>query len=145
MSSDDDLFERLQPILAERLFVELDEVHPHSRLIDDLQVDSLDFVDLQYALEENFGIRFGHGEFFEPTPQWVNKDGSLKTSALDHMSEIMPELLPLAEQGPVSIKTFFELVSVDTLTRLIRRQLTDHQTPGHEMTVRSEPTQKNAS
>lgn len=145
MSNDDDLFERLRPILAERLFVELEEVQPHSRLIDDLQVDSLDFVDLQYALEERFGIRFGHGEFFEPTPQWVNKDGSLKPSALDRMSAIMPELIPLAEQGPVSIKTFFELVSVDTLARLIRRQMTDHSTIDQPITSGCEPTPENAS
>ena len=122
MSDEDELFKRLRPILAQRLFVEIDEVQPNSRLIDDLQVDSLDFVDLQYALEEQFGIQFGHGEFFEPTQQWINKDGSLKTSAVESMSEIMPELKPLAQQGPVSAKTFFELVSVDTLTRLIRRQ-----------------------
>jgi acyl carrier protein len=122
MSDEDELLKRLRPILAQRLFVELEEVQPNSRLIDDLQVDSLDFVDLQYALEEQFHIRFGHGEFFEPTQQWINKDGSIKTSAIDRMSEIMPDLIPLAQQGPVSVKTFFELVTVDTLTRLIRRQ-----------------------
>lgn len=133
--SDDELFTQLQPILAQRLFVKLEEVQPHSRLIGDLQVDSLDFVDLQYALEEQFGIQFGHGEFFEPTPLWVNKDGSLKPSAIDRMCEIMPELKPLAKQGPVSVKTFFELVSVDTLTRLIGRQMTN----------RSTSTQENAS
>ena len=123
MSDEDELFKQLRPILAQRLFVEIDEVQPNSRLIDDLQVDSLDFVDLQYALEEQFDIRFGHGEFFEPTQQWINKDGSLKDSAVENMSEIMPELETLAQRGPVSAKKFFELVSVDTLVRLIRRQM----------------------
>lgn len=122
MSNDDGILERLRPILAERLFVDIDEVQENSRLIDDLQVDSLDFVDLQYALEEQFEIRFGHGEFFEPTQRWINKDGSLKDSAIESMSEIMPDLKGLAEKGPVSTKQFFELVSVDTLVRLIRRQ-----------------------
>ena len=134
MSDEDELFKRLRPILAQRLFVEIDEVQPNSRLIDDLQVDSLDFVDLQYALEEQFGIQFGHGEFFEPTQQWINKDGSLKTSAVESMSEIMPELEPLALQGPVSAKTFFELVSVDTLTRLIRRQQAKQIKPKENLT-----------
>ena len=135
MSDEDELFKRLRPILAQRLFVEIDEVQPNSRLIDDLQVDSLDFVDLQYALEEQFGIQFGHGEFFEPTQQWINKDGSLKTSAVESMSEIMPELEPLAQQGPVSAKAFFELVSVDTLTRLIlRQQAKQFKTPKENLT-----------
>lgn len=122
MTSDDELFQRLRPLLAERLFVKIDEVQPQSRLIDDLQVDSLDFVDLQFALEETFGVRFGHGEFFEPTPKWVNKDGTLKASAVDHLSVMMPDLRSLAEEGPVSVVTFFKRVSVETLVRLIRHQ-----------------------
>ena len=122
MPNNDELLDQLRPLLAERLFVDIDEVQLQSRLIDDLQVDSLDFVDLQFALEKKFGVRFGHGEFFEPTPKWVNKDGLLKNSAIDRLAIMMPGLPALADRGPVSVLTFFNSVTVDTLVRLIRHQ-----------------------
>ena len=132
MSDNDELLCQLRPLLAERLFVDIDEVQLHSRLIVDLQVDSLDFVDLQFALEEKFGVRFGHGEFFEPTPKWVNKDGSLKDSAIDRLSVMMPDLPALAAKGPVSVVTFFHSVTVDTLVRLTlhQRQTSDVSSEG---------------
>jgi acyl carrier protein len=118
---DDDLMPTLRQILSERLFTELDDVQPTSRLIADLRVDSLDFVDLQFVLEERFGIQFGRGEFFDATPDWVTKDGYLQPQAIERLTDLMPELVGLAP--PVPIKEFFGRLTVETLGRMIRRQL----------------------
>jgi len=48
------IFERLKPIIVERLAVETEEVVPSASFVDDLGADSLDLVELIMALEEEF-------------------------------------------------------------------------------------------
>jgi len=48
------IFERLKPVVAERLGVETEEVVPSASFVDDLGADSLDLVELIMALEEEF-------------------------------------------------------------------------------------------
>jgi len=48
------IFERLKPIIVERLAVETEEVVPSANFVDDLGADSLDLVELIMALEEEF-------------------------------------------------------------------------------------------
>lgn len=123
MSETETLMPTLRQILAERLFTDLESVQPTSRLITDLKVDSLDFVDLQFVLEERFRIQFGRGEFFDATPDWVNKDGFLQAQAVDRLCHVMPELADLSQQGPVPVKDFFGRLTVETLARIVRRQI----------------------
>lgn len=111
-------------ILAERLFFELDEVRPNSRLIADLHADSLDFVDLQFVIEERFEIRFGRGEFFDVTLDWVTKDGFLQPQAVERLTEMVPELPEMAQRGAVPVADFFDRLTVESLSRTIRRQKT---------------------
>jgi acyl carrier protein len=46
----------LKKIVAEKLSVELGQVTPQAKFIDDLGADSLDQVELVMALEDTFGI-----------------------------------------------------------------------------------------
>jgi len=48
--------ERINEIIVEQLGVNEDEITPDSYLIDDLNADSLDRVELNMALEEEFDI-----------------------------------------------------------------------------------------
>ena len=52
----DDLLTRLREIVANQLGVELKEVVPEARILDDLGADSLDVVELMMALEETYDI-----------------------------------------------------------------------------------------
>jgi acyl carrier protein len=51
-----DLAERLKDIVASQLGVDVGEVVPQARILDDLGADSLDVVELVMALEEKFDI-----------------------------------------------------------------------------------------
>ncbi len=121
-SHDDSRMLAIRQILSERLFVPLDEVLPHSRLIADLQADSLDFVDLQFVLEKRFEIHFGYGEFFDATPDWVTKDGFLQPQAVERLTGLLPVLADFSAQGPVPLKVFFDHLTVDTVARIVKRQ-----------------------
>lgn len=50
-----DIAEKVKTIIAEQLGVNMDEVKPEAKFIDDLGADSLDTVELVMALEEEFG------------------------------------------------------------------------------------------
>ena len=47
-------FERVQKILAEQLELDADEITMDSSLVEDLGIDSLDFVDIVMSLEDEF-------------------------------------------------------------------------------------------
>lgn len=48
--------ERVKAVLAENLREKVENIIPEARLEDDLNADSLDFIDLIMAIEEEFNI-----------------------------------------------------------------------------------------
>ena len=48
--------ERVKAVLAENLGEKVENIIPEARLEDDLDADSLDFIDLIMAIEEEFGL-----------------------------------------------------------------------------------------
>ena len=57
-----ELFTRVQPIIADTLGVPVEKVAPTSRFVDDLGADSLDTVELLMALEEALSIQVQNEE-----------------------------------------------------------------------------------
>jgi len=50
-------FERIADIIAENSEVERDSILPDSHVINDLGIDSLDFLDIVFAIDKAFGIK----------------------------------------------------------------------------------------
>lgn len=50
------MFAKMQDILAKQLNISKDKIKPESRLLEDLNADSLDFVELLMTMEDEFGI-----------------------------------------------------------------------------------------
>jgi acyl carrier protein len=48
--------EKIKDLIAEQLQVNPGKVTPEARLIDDLNADTLDLIELVFALEEDLGI-----------------------------------------------------------------------------------------
>lgn len=57
-----EIFDRLQMQIAKNLEMETEEITPESRLVDDLDADSLDLLELILALKGEFGIEVNDGE-----------------------------------------------------------------------------------
>lgn len=56
------IFRKIQSILAERLGKDPEEITMESLLNEDLEVDSLDLVDLSMTLEDEYGIDILEGD-----------------------------------------------------------------------------------
>jgi acyl carrier protein len=50
-------FERIADIIAENSEVPREKITPESHVIDDLGIDSLDFLDIVFAIDKAFGIK----------------------------------------------------------------------------------------
>jgi acyl carrier protein len=57
-----DILPRLQVQMAKHLELDPEAIRPESRLVDDLDADSLDLLELILALKDQFGIEVNDGE-----------------------------------------------------------------------------------
>lgn len=64
MPSRDEIFEKVQTTLVDALGLDEDEVTATSRLKADLGAESIDFLDIVFRLERNFGIKIPRNELF---------------------------------------------------------------------------------
>src|SRR6202000_2216268 len=64
MPTYDQIFEKVQATLVDALGVDEDEVARDATLQGDLGPESIDFLDIVFRLERNFGIKIPRGELF---------------------------------------------------------------------------------
>lgn len=65
-------FDTIADIIADVCNVDRDKISPDSHVINDLGIDSLDFLDVTFAIDKSFGIKM-------PIQKWteeVNADSS---------------------------------------------------------------------
>ncbi|MCI5076284.1 acyl carrier protein [Oricola sp.] len=67
-------FDKVADIIADTSEIERDSITPQSHTIDDLGIDSLDFLDIVFAIDKEFGIKI-------PLEQWTQdvNDGKVAT------------------------------------------------------------------
>ena len=67
-------FDQVANIIAETCDISRDTITPESHAIDDLGIDSLDFLDIVFAIDKEFGIKV-------PLEKWTQEvnDGKAST------------------------------------------------------------------
>ena len=118
--------ERLRPMIADSLAVDASDVQLDSRLIDDLGADSLDFVDLIFAIEKEFGVKIREADFnflsrLDFSSPEVMKDGVLTTAAIDRLVPLLPALATV-DREHVTPRQLLSLLTVESLCAMIERQ-----------------------
>ena len=56
------MFEKVRALIAEQLYLDVEDVKGDSKFVDDLGADSLDVVQMLIAMEGEFGITFDDDE-----------------------------------------------------------------------------------
>ena len=67
-------FDQIANIIAETCDIPRDTIKPESHAIDDLGIDSLDFLDVAFAIDKAFGIKM-------PLEQWTQEVNEGKVSS----------------------------------------------------------------
>ena len=128
----EDVFPKLRAMIADSLAVDEADVTLQSRLIDDLGADSLDFVDLVFAIEKAFGVKIREADlnflarldFSSPT---VMKDGFLTAETLDTLLPLMPALGNVPDRARVTPGELFSLLTAESLCLMVERHLDGSQ------------------
>ncbi|QDP71676.1 acyl carrier protein [Legionella israelensis] len=58
----DSVYPKVREIIADVLVIDEDDISPDSRLIADLNAESIDFLDLVFQLEKEFNIKIPRGQ-----------------------------------------------------------------------------------
>src|SRR5690349_183553 len=70
----DEIGERVAQALVQALGVSRDDITPETSLAGDLEAESIDFLDIVFRLEKDFGIEIARGELF---PQELLRDPAM--------------------------------------------------------------------
>ncbi len=133
MQSQDEIFSKVSATLVEALNVEEDEVKPTSTLQGDLGAESIDFLDIVFRLEREFGIKIPRGELFpeaifQGDPEFV-QNGKVTDKGLSELKARMPFAdLSMFEKNP-EVSGISDLFTVEMITRYIQGKLDE---PNHQ-------------
>jgi acyl carrier protein len=91
-------FETVASIIAETCDIARDKIKPESHAIDDLGIDSLDFLDIAFAIDKTFAIKL-------PLERWTQEvnDGTATTEQYFVLKNLCARIDDLAAaKGAVS-------------------------------------------
>src|SRR4051795_10877563 len=94
MPTQEEIFSKVSETLVEALNVDEDEIKPTSTLQGDLGAESIDFLDIVFRLEREFGIKIPRGELFPESifqgdPDFV-QNGKVTAKGLSELRARMP-------------------------------------------------------
>jgi acyl carrier protein len=127
MPSQDEIYQKVSATLVEALNVDEEDIKPTATLQGDLGAESIDFLDIVFRLEREFGIKIPRGELFPESifqgdPDFV-QNGRVTPKGLAELRARMPfadlsEFEKNPELGGIS-----DLFTVEMITRYIQGKL----------------------
>ena len=127
MPSQEEIYQKVSATLIEALNVDEDEIKPAATLQGDLGAESIDFLDIVFRLEREFGIKIPRGELFPESifqgdPDFV-QNGKVTEKGLAELRARMPFAdLSKFESNP-EVSGISDLFTVEMITRYIQGKL----------------------
>jgi acyl carrier protein len=127
MPTQEEIYTKVSATLVEALNVDEEEVKPSSTLQGDLGAESIDFLDIVFRLEREFGIKIPRGELFPESifqgdPDLV-QNGRVTDKGLNELRTRMPFAdLQQFEKDP-ELSHLSDLFTVDLIARYIQGKL----------------------
>lgn len=119
----DDIFPRVRKQLVDALSVDEADVTPTARLQADLNAESIDFLDIVFRLEREFGIKIDRNELFPESifqgdPEFV-QNGKVTPVGLATLREKMPYSDISAFEKNPSFENIGDLFTVDLIVKYV--------------------------
>src|SRR5438105_957539 len=127
MLTQDEIYLKVKDTLVEALNVDEDQITPAATLQGDLGAESIDFLDIVFRLEREFGIKIPRGELFPESifqgdPEFV-QDGRVTPKGLAELRAKMP----FADLGEFAknpeVRHLSDLFTVQLIARYIEGKL----------------------
>lgn len=127
----DEIFSRVQGVLADALGVDEADVKPAATLSGDLGAESIDYLDIVFRIEKAFNIKIPKGELF-PDPQAMQgllkdpryvQNNKVTAQGLTELKRLMPHLdLSGVEQDP-DISKMTNLFTVNAVVNYVESRV----------------------
>ena len=127
MPSQAEIYQKVSATLVDALNVEQDEITPSATLQGDLGAESIDFLDIVFRLEREFGIKIPRNELFPESifqgdPDFV-LNGKVTEKGLNELREKMPFAdLSKFEKNP-ELTAISDLFTVEMIAKYIEGKL----------------------
>ena len=127
MPSQQEIYAKVSATLVDALNVDHDEITPNSTLQGDLGAESIDFLDIVFRLEREFGIKIPRNELFPESifqgdPEFVT-NGKVTERGPDELRTRMPFAdIGKFESNP-ELSKLSDLFTVEMITRYIEGKL----------------------
>ncbi len=127
MPSQAEIFQKVSATLVDALNVEQDEITPSATLQGDLGAESIDFLDIVFRLEREFGIKIPRNELFPESifqgdPDFV-QNGKVTEKGLSELRQKMPFAdLSKFEKNP-ELTAISDLFTVEMIAKYIEGKL----------------------
>jgi acyl carrier protein len=127
MSAAEEIDARVAKVLVEALNVDLNEVTPSAVLERDLGAESIDFLDIVFRLEREFGIKIPRGELFPESifqgdPEFV-QNGHVTDKGMAELRSRMPYAHLAGFDRDRRLSAISDLFTVDLLSRYVAWKL----------------------
>ena len=122
------IFPRVAQAIADALGRDVSEVRLESRLIDDLNAESIDFLDIVFRLERAFAVKIPRGQIVEnargdlPESEFA-VNGFVTEVGLDRLRRYLEEVPPERFRSPFRTGDIPLLFTVETFVKLVARAL----------------------
>ena len=121
--SQQEIEKKIINVLCSSLALPPGRINRNSRLITDLGMDSLDFLDIMFSLESAFNTKIKDREF----DRVLRPDKSeaalraeyLTDTEIERLSNILPALKEASLKEKIPRNAFFTFVTVDTLMKMV--------------------------
>jgi len=127
MPSQEEIYAKVSATLVDALNVDEEDVKPTSTLQGDLGAESIDFLDIVFRLEREFGIKIPRGELFPESvfqgdPEFVS-DGRVTERGMAELRRRMPYADLAALEEDRRLGAVPDLFTVDLVTRYVAWKL----------------------
>jgi acyl carrier protein len=127
MTASNEIRAKVSKVLVQSLGVGEDDIIPSATLLGDLGAESIDFLDIVFRLEREFGIKIPRGELFIEPPvagggDYVQDDRVTRDGLVALQSQMPYADLSDLERGQ-RLNDFSDLFTVDLLIRYITWKL----------------------
>ena len=126
MSTQEEVFSKVQTALVDALGVDEEEVTPQARLVGDLGAESIDFLDIVFRLEKAFDIKIPRGELF-PEDILTNaeyvQNGRLTPDGLAQLKARMPFADLTNFSANPAVQDFGNLLTVQDMCRYVQTKV----------------------
>lgn len=128
----ENVYPKVREIIADVLVIDEEEIAKTSRLISDLGAESIDFLDLVFQLEKEFGIKIPRGQLEKNARGDLSEDefekgGVLTTKGMQALRNYLNEVPADYFKPNMKIGEIPLLFTVETFCKLVVSALSEQQ------------------